>query len=128
MKLSRFLIAIVVIGLAVSGGHAARAQCAAAYVVQACSTGLNFSCSTQSVVPVQDWSYPGFEPIMGSMDCCGEPVPTMTGSAGECYYTELREQRTQERLAQLSARSPVYVPTCDGWLRPFHRHPQGGQS
>ena len=119
MKLDRVLLPMVVICLALSLSHHAKAQCAIGYSTRSCTYG-NCSSSTTVYTPIDGFGENAFIPQNGYVSCCGGYVPTMVGILDYCYYTELRDPRVQERLVELSSESAVYVPTCDGWLRPFH--------
>ncbi len=120
MKLNRVVLSMLVMGLAFSFSHDAKAQCAIGDSTGGCTYGSCSSSNPQIYTPIDGYEGTTFIPQMGYVSCCGGYVSTMVGILDWCYYTNLRDPRVQERLVELGSQSPVYVPTCDGWLRPFH--------
>lgn len=65
---------------------------------------------------IQVWSAPlsaqGFLAIMGTVDCCGIPLPSLTGFGDPCGIAELRNREVRNHLASASKRTRIMVATC----------------
>lgn len=119
MRCQRVFVVISVIGTWLALLPCAVAQCAVGSNESLCSQE---SCSSNRAIftPILEWGSPGIVPEMAPVYCCGTYNSTLVGYSGFCYYAELRDPKVQEQLVELSQESSIYVPTCDGWLRPFH--------
>jgi len=120
MKLSRVLLLIVIVGSWLCLGPNAKAQqappCYNGTKGVQCQLGSCKQNITGVILQGDTYVLSGY----GITFCCGVAYATTSDPYPDwCLITQLRDPRVEERLMELSNAGPLYIPNCDGWLRPF---------